>query len=141
MRSAIFWEICPNTYCNTTEERAANRQKYFYRHASVTARNFRCVSRDLEMMYKYWFIVPLQRNGRGFISLGKSDAKIKDKRQNGSEQLKHGISRALDLHRHVPKLSPLYCSNKLLSWYVSCEGNIHSSASKRPISEAQFKNC
>ena len=31
--------------------------------------------------------------------------------------------------------------SKLLSWYVSCEGNIHSSASKRPISEAQFKNC
>ena len=63
------------------------------------------------------------------------------KGNNGSEQLKHGISRALDLHRHVPKLSPLYCSNKLLSWYVSCERNIHSSASKRPISEAQFKNC
>ena len=28
-----------------------------------------------------------------------------------------------------------------VSWYVSCERNIHSSASKRPISEAQFKNC
>lgn len=59
LRSAIFWQICSYTYCNTTEERAANRQKYFYRHASVTARNLRCVSRDLELMYKYWLIVPL----------------------------------------------------------------------------------
>ena len=37
------------------------------------------VSQGTWLMHKYWFIVPLQRNGRGFISLGKSDAKIKDR--------------------------------------------------------------